>query len=483
MPACPRANATSTAFADASSSANSRMADSFTSKAQPPSESATAKAMDECTMSRIANKQAGKNSQFFAIGGKLDASRGAIEGTESKKLVKARTKEESSGDAALLKAASDSSAVMRSARSKNDKQETSSLIYDKSQPMSSVTTSLSKQETDSRSSAVATGESMTGRETYKDRSVSSAVFTTAVNDRNTPRTTGRAHNIKQEGPVRMQSARTTTSDRAADAATKAQAEEAKQTQRALYKKNHDSNVFSSDGPRPPSRADNRKNNGVAGGIFADSPVKHKNVIKLGGDGKHADNDIFTDKPAPEYKAVRSAVVDANANTNVFAGPSDPPPPTKACRAAVHDRNAGADVFSNTPEVRKSAKGGINAKALSGSGVFSDGKVPHRPTVSSHGTKNKGTLDVFKGDAGSAGQPLKRESNPKNLGSGIFAGGAFAQDATKPDASKSRPDRFIKSDTSSSRPSTSAGRPATAGGGDMSVQQRKNAMLQGSGSLW
>lgn len=102
----------------------------------------------------------------------------------------------------------------------------------------------------------------------------------------------------------------------------------------------------------------------------------------------------------------------------------------------------------------------------------------RHTISSNGDKNRASHNIFRDT--SAPQQSKYVSNPKNAGSNIFSGGAFAQDAASASASLA----YARPQSAASQRSTSsAGRPCTSGGGSMTARDHKSAMLRGSGSLW
>lgn len=106
----------STAFSDAMSTTNSRMKDSFTPKPAVPRFSACGKATDTtaANQERANNLSKNKSSTISDIttGGKLDAGRGKIEGSEPKKYTKRRTSGEKLKDANHIKAGDEALAGM-----------------------------------------------------------------------------------------------------------------------------------------------------------------------------------------------------------------------------------------------------------------------------------------------------------------------------------------------------------------------------------
>lgn len=465
----------STAFADASGSANSKMGDSFAKRSEGPNKAALSRATDDSDTARGRNKARGHDSVIFDKNQKLDTGRGKVEGSETKRVIKERNATEKSKDGAMIQASNDSHDVMVKAKARMESSSTDGIITDKAKRNSWGTTMSLKADVGAL--AKASNEGAEGRGACKTRNVESKVLGGTGSE--APVRSGRAHvgTIKANEAVKMQSCRTTAADRAVDEATSKQVDDNVAAQRAAYAKNHASHVFTDTPPKATGRSDGRKNAGVSGGIFADEKLSVKTARAMTAQ-KHTSNDIFTDKPAPGHKACRAAVHDKNAGADVFKAVSAAEAAPKSSRAGMQqDKNAGANVFSDAKPEHKMSRAGVSY-SNKGSDVFSDGKWEARHTISSQGVKNRESHNIFKDN--SAPPASKAASNPKNIDHGIFSGGVFAQEAAQASAAaaQSRPQSAAPS-----RPTSSAGRPCTSGGGNMTARDHKSAMLRGSGSLW
>lgn len=361
-----RTNA-STAFADASGSANSRMGDSFARKVEGPNKAALSSASDASADARGKNKAMSTASKFFTAGQKLDTTRGTVEGSQPKKLAKERNVEEKSKDQAMIKASDEASAGARRAKARMESSSTGGIMYDKSKRSSWGTTNGCKA--DKQELAKASNDSEEGRGACKSRNVESKVFGEGPAEQVR---TGKAHkaSIQANMPTKMQSSRTTAEDMAADDACSKQQDSNATAQRAHFMKNHASKIFSNTPPKANGRSDGRKNAGCTGGIFADEKPAMK-AAKQAVPSLHTSTDIFKADIAPEHKACRSAVHDKNAGADVFAPASNTEAP-KTSRAAMHDKNAGSSVFSDAKPEHKMSRGGVCYANMKGSDVFSDG---------------------------------------------------------------------------------------------------------------